>query len=430
MPSGDQLLERYRQRLLPVFNPVLALARGQGAVVWDADGGEYLDLLGGIAVNALGHAHPAWVEAISRQAAKLGHISNLYASEPQLELAGKLLEITGAGPGGRVFLTNSGAEANEAALKAVLRRQGGRHRLLALEGSFHGRTLGALSLTAKPAYRTPFAEFTGPAEFLAPGDVAALEAQLAPGDVAALVLEVIQGEAGVIPLPPGYLAEARRLTRQYGALLWIDEVQAGIGRTGAWMAYLNPELGGPLRDGEPAASLRNEADPAAALAEATGRGGARVGPAPDLVTLAKGLGGGFPIGAMVAMNATAAGLLQAGDHGNTFGGGPLASAAALATLSAIENEGLIGHAAELGAWWRRELAKVDGVKAARGTGLLIGIVLEEPDAAAVVKAAQAAGFLVGATGPEVLRLAPPLILTKDQAERFATALPDLIKEAA
>ncbi|MDR0592066.1 MAG: acetylornithine transaminase [Bifidobacteriaceae bacterium] len=423
MPSGEAAMAQYRQRLLPVFNPALVLARGRGAVVWDADGREYLDLLGGIAVNALGHAHPAWVEAVSRQAARLGHISNLYASQPQIDLAGKLLEITGAGPGGRVFFANSGAEANEAALKAALRRSGtgadqrgrgpaqpgGRGgRILALEGSFHGRTLGALSLTAKPAYRQPFAQFTGPAEFLPAGDLAALEAALADGGAAALVLEVIQGEAGVLPPPPAYLAAARRLTSQHGALLWIDEIQTGIGRTGAWMAYQNPLLGGPLADeldGRPAQAA-----------------------APDLVTLAKGLGAGFPIGAMVAMNAEAAGLLQAGDHGTTFGGGPLAAAAALATIQVIEDEGLMARAADLGARWRADLAKAPGVKAVRGAGLLIGIVLERPNAPDVVKAAQAAGFLINATGPDILRLAPPLVLTAAQAERFTQALPALLKE--
>lgn len=427
MPSNDAALAQYRERLLPVFSPALTLARGAGAQVWDADGREYLDLLGGIAVNSLGHAHPAWVEAIAGQAATLGHISNLYASEPQVDLAGRLLQLTGADGGGRVFFANSGAEANEAALKAVLRRGGERHRLLALEGSFHGRTLGALSLTAKPAYRAPFAEFTGPARFLEPGDLAALEAELRAGDVAALVLEVIQGEAGVIPLPDGYLAAARRLTSQYGALLWIDEVQTGIGRTGAWTGYLNPALGGPLRGAEGLAARTADA---AVPAVAWDAGPAPTAGSPDLVTLAKGLGGGFPIGAMVAMNQAAAGLLRPGDHGNTFSGGPLACAAALATLATIENEGLMAHAAELGAAWRRDLAKVPGVKATRGAGLLVGIVLQTPNAPQLVKAAQAAGFLVGATGPETLRLAPPLILTQDQAARFTAALPKLIKEAA
>ncbi|MDR1186296.1 MAG: acetylornithine transaminase [Bifidobacteriaceae bacterium] len=407
MPLADLALEQYAGRLLGVFAPALVLERGQGALVWDVDGREYLDLFGGIAVNALGHAHPAWVEALSSQAARLGHISNIYASQPQIELAGKLLELTAAAPEGRVFFANSGTEANEAALKAVLRRPGGHDRLLALEGSFHGRTLGALSLTSKDAYRKPFDGFTGPVEFLPFGDLAALEAALDQGGVAAVILEVIQGEAGVVPLPPAYLAAARRLTRKHGALLWIDEVQTGMGRTGTWMGYLNPALGGPLSGAT------------GALEEA-----------PDLVTLAKGLGAGFPIGAMVAMKAEAAGLLRPGDHGTTFGGGPLAAAAALATIKAIEDEELMAHAAELGAQWRGALATVPGVKTTRGAGLLSGIVLEEPNAPAVVKAAQAAGFLINATGPDVLRLAPPLVLTEPQAQRFTDALPTILKEAA
>ncbi|MDR3107347.1 MAG: acetylornithine transaminase [Bifidobacteriaceae bacterium] len=400
-PLASSWLARYRDSALGVFSPGLVLARGQGAVVWDVDGREYLDLLAGIAVNALGHAHPAWVEAIHGQAARLGHISNFYASEPQIELAEKLLQLTGAAPGGRVFFANSGAEANEAALKAVLRSAGAGTRLVALEGSFHGRTLGALSLTAKAAYRQPFADFTGPVEFLPVGDVVALEAALKGGGVAALVLEVIQGEAGVRPPPTPYLAAARRLTSQYGALLWIDEIQTGTGRTGTWMAYQNPALGGPLADDA----------------------------APDLVTAAKGLGGGFPIGAMVAMNAATAGLLQPGDHGTTFGGGPLAAAVALATIKAIADQGLMAQAATLGQQWRAELATVPGVKATRGAGLLIGIVLEKPNAPEVVKAAQVAGFLINSTGPETLRLAPPLILTAAQAQQFTDALPALLKES-
>ncbi|MDR0627278.1 MAG: acetylornithine transaminase [Bifidobacteriaceae bacterium] len=401
MPSNSAALETYRERLLPVFSPSLVLARGEGARVWDVEGREYLDLLGGLAVNALGHAHPAWVKAIADQAGRLGQISNYWASEPQIELAGKLLEITGASPGGRVFFANSGTEANEAALKSVLRRAGGRDRILAFEGAFHGRTLGALSLTAKDSYRKPFDGFTGPAEFLPFGDLAALESALAAGGVAAVVLEVIQGEAGVIPLPPRQLTEIRRLTRQYGALLWIDEVQTGMGRTGTWFAYLNQRLGGPLA-GE---SL------------------------PDLVTVAKGLGAGFPVGAMVAMTAETAGLLQVGDHGTTFGGNPLAMAAGLATIKTIEAEGLLENAAQLGERWLLELAAVPGVRATRGAGLLVGIVLEEPNAAAVLKTAQTAGFLLSATGPDTLRLAPPLNLTPDQAQLFTRTLPEILKEA-
>jgi acetylornithine aminotransferase len=393
-------VERYQAAALGVFNPHLVLERGQGAQVWDVDGREYLDLLGGIAVNVLGQAHPVWLAALAGQAGRLAHISNLYTSRPQIELAERLAALA-AGPrakSARVFLTNSGTEANEAALKAVLRQGGGRHQLLALEGSFHGRTLGALSLTAKEAYRKPFDGFTGPVRFLTPGDLTSLEAALAQGDVAALVLEVIQGEAGVVPLPPGYLNQARQLTRQYGALLWIDEVQTGTGRTGTWFAYLNEALVGPERI------------------------------EPDLVTVAKGLGGGFPIGAMIALTEQTANLLAPGDHGTTFGGNPLACAAALATLEVIEQDDLLGRTAQFGAAWRRELAAIPGVKTARGAGLLVGIVLEKPIAAQVVRRAETAGFLINAPAPDVLRLAPPLVLTEAQAKRFTAALPRLLKE--
>ncbi|MDR2454038.1 MAG: aminotransferase class III-fold pyridoxal phosphate-dependent enzyme [Bifidobacteriaceae bacterium] len=452
----EALLERYRGALLGLFNPRLVLVRGEGARVWDADGREYLDLLGGIAVNALGHGHPAWVEAVARQAGRLAHVSNLYASPPQIALAERLLQITGAAAGGRVFLANSGAEANEAALKAALRLGGGRERVLALEGSFHGRTLGALSLTAKEAYRKPFEPFTGPVEFLPFGDLPALAAALAPGDVAVLVLEAIQGEAGVRPLPAGYLAEARRLTRKAGALLWIDEVQTGIGRSGAWLACLDELAAAPPDGAEPAlpggglggGGLGGGGLPGGGLGGGGlgggglgGGAGCGAGPArltqnetlpiscqADIVTLAKGLGGGFPIGAMVAMNEPAAGLLSPGDHGTTLGGNPLAAAAALATLDVIERDGLMAHAAELGARWRADLAAVPGLRAARGRGLLIGIVLAEANAAEVALAAERAGFLVNAPAPDVVRLAPPLILTPDQADRFTAALPKLLEE--
>ncbi|MDR2114223.1 MAG: acetylornithine transaminase [Bifidobacteriaceae bacterium] len=393
MPSSEAALARYRERLLPVFNPQLVLDRGEGAWVWDLDGKRYLDLLAGIAVNALGHAHPVWVEAVSRQAARLAHVSNLYATEPPVALADQLLRITGAHPGGAVFFANSGTEANEAALKAVLR--GGEGRILALEGAFHGRTLGALSLTAKEAYRKPYDGFTGPVEFLPAGDSAALVTAFQQGGVRALVLEVIQGEAGVLPLPPAYLQLAQRLTREHGAWFWVDEIQTGCGRTGTWMAYQNPQLVGSALD-------------------------------PDLVTLAKGLGGGFPIGALVARSAAAAQTLAPGDHGTTFGGGPLAAAAAGATLQVIEQQGLLEHTTKLGAAWRAELAAQPGLRTVRGAGLLLGLVLEQPTAPAVAQRALEAGFLVNAPAPDVIRLAPPLILTPDQAQRFTAAWADLL----
>ena len=326
--------------------PQLVLARGKGAHVWDEDGHEYVDLLGGIAVNALGHAHPAVVEAVTRQLSTLGHVSNFFATEPQIALAERLLdlvrppqvgEVAGQGPArrdGKVFFTNSGTEANEAALK--LTRRTGRTHLVAAEGSFHGRTMGALALTAKAAYREPFEPLPGHVTFVPYGDSAALAAAVTD-QTAAVVLEPMQGEAGVVVPPDGYLADARRITRDHGALLWLDEVQTGIGRTGQWFAAAtDPEV------------------------------------APDVVTVAKGLGGGIPIGACLGLGA-AADLLQPGNHGTTFGGNPVACAAALAVLDTIEGEGLLARVTEVGERLRAGLARDPRVTGARGRGLLIGL---------------------------------------------------------
>jgi acetylornithine/N-succinyldiaminopimelate aminotransferase len=385
--------ERYAAALMNTFGPPqLVLARGKGARVWDEDGKEYVDLLGGIAVNALGHAHPAVVEAVTRQLSTLGHVSNFFATEPQILLAERLLDLIGppepeveeVAPGsgrGRVFFTNSGTEANEAALK--LTRLTGRTHVVAAEGSFHGRTMGALSLTAKAAYREPFEPLPGGVTFVPYGDSAALAAAVTD-DTAAVVLEPIQGEAGVVEPPEGYLVDARRITREHGALLWLDEVQTGIGRTGAWFAAAN--------------------DP---------------GVEPDVVTLAKGLGGGIPIGACIGLGAAGA-LLQPGHHGTTFGGNPVACAAALAVLDTIEEEGLLAQVADLGAVLRSGLSADDRVVAVRGRGLLIGLDLTV-DAPAVVAAARDRGFLVNATGARTVRLAPPLVLGHDEAEAFRAA---------
>ncbi|WP_313410334.1 acetylornithine transaminase, partial [Aeromicrobium sp.] len=280
-------------------DPQRVLVRGEGSHVWDADGNRYLDLLGGIAVNALGHGHPAILEAVTTQLGTLGHISNFFASAPQVELAERLLGLLGGD--GRVFFTNSGTEANEAAFKAT--RRTGRTTIVAAEGSFHGRTMGALALTSKAAYREPFEPLPGHVRWVPYGDVAALEAAV-DETVAAVLLEPIQGEAGVVVPPEDYLTAARRVTTQHGALLWLDEVQTGIGRTGDWFGH-TPS-----------------------------------GVRPDLVTLAKGLGGGMPIGACVALG-EAATLLGPGNHGTTFGGNPVATAAALAVLATIESEDLL-----------------------------------------------------------------------------------------
>ncbi|MPV38378.1 acetylornithine transaminase [Georgenia subflava] len=393
-PTGAGWTERYRAAVMNTFgDPQRVLVRGEGAWVWDADGNRYLDLLGGIAVNALGHAHPALVAAVAEQLGTLGHVSNFFTTPAQVTLAEKLLELVapgGAPAGSRVFLANSGTEANEGALK-LARRHGGpaRPRVLALEGAFHGRTLGALSLTHKAAYREPFEPLPGGVEFLPFGDLDALEAALGD-DVAALFLEPVQGEAGVRTLPAGYLARARELTTAVGALLVLDEVQSGMGRTGRWMAHHGLD------------------------------GGAVV---PDVVTLAKGLGGGLPIGAVVALGEHAATLLGPGQHGTTFGGNPVAAAAALAVIDVIEREGLLGHVTRTGATLREQLSAVDGVTEVRGEGLLVAVVLDAPVAKAAAAALLEAGFIVNPVREDTLRLAPPLVLTAEQGASLVAALP-------
>nr|WP_210737211.1 acetylornithine transaminase [Cellulomonas hominis] len=392
--------ERYGHALMDTFGaPQRVLVRGEGPYVWDADGVRYLDLLGGIAVNSLGHAHPTLTAAISAQLGTLGHVSNFFASPAQIALAERLLAVADAPEGSRVFLTNSGTEANEAAFKMARRNADGpagrRTRVLALEGAFHGRSMGALALTSKAAYREPFEPLPGGVEFLPFGDTAALEAAFegADGDrVAALFLEPIQGEAGVRPLPPGYLVRARELTAAHGALLVLDEVQTGMGRTGAWLAHQHPHLGGGIR--------------------------------PDVVTLAKGLGGGFPVGAVVAYGERAATLLGRGQHGTTFGGNPVASAAALATIGVVERDGLLAHVADLGAWWRAQIAALGHplVAEVRGEGLLIAVGLTAPVAADVAARALAAGFVVNPCTPDTIRMAPPYVLTREQAATFTDFL--------
>jgi len=384
------LQERYAGAVMNTFGPpALALVRGRGAHVWDADGKEYVDLLAGIAVNALGHAHPALVEAVSTQLATLGHVSNFFATGPQVTLAERLLGLLGWSDG-RVFLSNSGAEANEAALK--LTRRTGRTRIVAAEGSFHGRTMGALALTSKSAYREPFEPLPGDVTFVPYDDVAALTAAV-DESVAAVVLEPIQGEAGVVVPSPGYVAAAQDVARRHGALLWLDEVQTGIGRTGAWFAH-------QLLDGIE----------------------------PDLVTLAKGLGGGIPIGATVARGDTAT-LLQPGNHGTTFGGNPVASAAALAVLDTIVADGLLAAANDRGDQLAALLAEQPGVVEVTGAGLMRGAELDGPYAVQAVAAAREAGFILNATGPSRLRFVPPLVITTDDLEAFAVALPGILDRA-
>ena len=392
--NGAAWLQRYSRSVMNTFGtPQRVLVRGEGCHVWDADGTRYLDLLGGIAVNLLGHAHPFLVSAVTAQLATLGHVSNFFASTPQIALAERLLEISGAPEGSRVFFANSGTEANEAAFKIA--RRTGRTGMVAAENAFHGRTMGALALTHKPAYRAPFEPLPGDVVHVPYGDVAALAAAV-DERTAAVVLEAVQGEAGAVVPPAGYLRAVRELTTAAGALLVLDEVQTGVGRTGAWFAHRHPLLG----------DLTGDAD------------------RPDVVTLAKGLGGGIPIGAVIA-SGRAASLLGPGDHGTTFGGNPVAAAAALATLHVVERDGLLENASAVGAHLR------DGVLAAghplvagvRGEGLLLGIVLHEPVAVAVRDALLDAGIIVNAAAPDVLRLAPPLILTAAQADVLLDALP-------
>lgn len=381
---------RYAGALMNTFGPPkLVLTRGQGAHVWDQAGNEYLDLLGGIAVNVLGHAHPRLVKAVTEQLETLGHVSNFFATEPQVELAERLLELLGAprsGPSsGKVFFANSGTEANEAALKVT--RRTGRTQVVAAEGAFHGRTMGALALTSRPAYRDPFEPLPGDVTFVPYGDADALAGAVCER-TAAVVLEPIQGEAGVVVPPVGYLAAARKITAGNGALLWLDEIQTGIGRTGTWFAA---------------------ADGAGA----------------DVVTVAKGLGGGFPIGACIAVG-PAAHLLQPGDHGTTFGGNPVACAAALAVLEVIQSDGLLEHAAALGRVLRDGLGADHRVTGVRGEGLLIGLDLVAPLSAEVAAASLRAGFILNNPTPHAIRLAPPLVLTDDDAQRFLAAWPGIL----
>jgi acetylornithine/N-succinyldiaminopimelate aminotransferase len=379
-------VERYQGAVMDTFGPPkLVLVRGEGAHVWDADGKEYVDLLGGIAVNALGHAHPALVAAVTEQLTTLGHVSNFFTSAPQVELAERLVSLVAAE--GRVFLTNSGTEANEAAFK--LTRRTGRTHLVAAEGAFHGRTMGSLALTWKEAYRTPFQPLPGDVTFVPYGDEDAL-ARVVSDETAAVILEPIQGEAGVVVPPADYLAAAREITRDHGALLWLDEVQTGIGRTGAWFAG-------------------NVADA-------------------DVVTVAKGLGGGIPIGACIALG-DAATLLQPGNHGTTFGGNPVACAAALAVLDTIEKDGLLAHATATGERLRAGLAADERVPEVRGRGLLVGLDLSRPLSAEVAAAALTHGFIINNPTPDRVRLAPPLVIGHDDVDAFLAAWPRILDDA-
>jgi acetylornithine/N-succinyldiaminopimelate aminotransferase len=368
--------------------PPVALASGDGAVVTDVDGNTYLDLLGGIAVNVLGHRHPAVIAAVTHQIATLGHTSNFYATEPGLALAEELVALLGADAQTRVFFSNSGTEAIELAFK--LSRLTGRTKRGAAQEAFHGRTMGSLALTGQPAKQAPFEPLPGDVTHVPYGDTDALAAAVDDG-TAAVFLEPIMGESGVVVPPEGYLAAVRDITAQHGALLVLDEVQTGMGRTGAFFAHQHDGI------------------------------------TPDVVTLAKGLGGGLPIGAVLAVG-PAAELLTPGLHGSTFGGNPVCTAAALAVLRVLADEDLVRRAEVLGKSLRQGVESLAHplIDHMRGRGLLCGVVLTAPRAKDFEAAARDAGFLVNAAAPDVIRLAPPLVITEAQIDSFITALPGIL----
>ena len=383
---------RYEASVMETYGlPKRLLVRGEGCYVWDENGNRYLDLLAGIAVNSLGHSHPSLVAAVTEQIGVLSHTSNFFATAPQIALAERLLTLSSVGSNGRVFFCNSGAEAIEAAFKIA--RKTGKRKLLAARGSFHGRTMGALALTGQPTKRVPFAPLPPEVVFIDYGNEAALSAEI-DEDTAAVFLEPVQGEGGVVPPPPGYLAAAREMTAARDVLLVVDEIQTGIGRTGRWFAYQ------------------------------------REGIAPDVITVAKGLASGIPIGACIGIGAAAT-LLAKGEHGSTFGGNPLACAAALAVLDTIERDGLVDSAAKVGEYLAAAIEALAHplVTGIRGRGLLIGITLAQPVAARATAAALDAGYIVNDVAPDVIRLAPPLILTTAQVDEFAAALPAILDAA-
>ncbi|MFD5516256.1 acetylornithine transaminase [Streptomyces sp. NPDC127066] len=387
--ANAALTSRWQNAMMDNFGtPRLPLVWGRGCRVRDAEGNEYLDFFGGIAVNALGHAHPAVVRAVSAQVASLGHVSNLFIAEPTVRLAERLLQL--AGREGRVYFSNSGAEANEAAFK--IGRLTGRTHMVSTTGGFHGRTMGALALTGQPAKQHPFLPLPGEVTHVPYGDVEALRTAVTP-DTALLVLEPVQGENGVVVPPPGYLRAAREITSATGTLLVLDEAQTGIGRTGHWFA----------------AQAEN--------VEA------------DVVTLAKGLGGGLPIGATLAFGA-AARLLTPGAHGSTFSGNPVVCAAALAVLDTIEQDGILDRVVRAGRRLRRGLEDLAHplVREVRGAGLLVGVVLHQNLAARVQQAAQDKGLLVNAAVPDVIRLAPPLIVSDHEVDTFLEVFQTALSE--
>ncbi|MBW3082941.1 acetylornithine transaminase [Bifidobacterium phasiani] len=411
-PNDAKWLGEYSRVHMNVFGtPLRVMDHGEGARIWDVDGNAYLDFLAGIAVNSLGYAHPKWVAAVSEQAAKVAHTSNYFASEPQIELAARLVRLAGAPEGSHVYFGNSGAEGNEAALKlaklhgrtlkGAAPAMGGKPaRIIAMTHGFHGRTLGALSATWKPAIRTPFEPLLPCVEFVDPGDTMGLYekfSQTGPGrygkgPVAAVIMELIQGEAGVRPMDPGFVRAVRSMCDAHGALLIFDEVQTGIGRTGTWFAFQRKDLSG--------------------------------GVTPDIVTFAKGVAGGFPMGGMIAFGAELSALFSPGTHGSTFAGNPLAASAALATLDVIEHDGLLANVEERGRQLREGITAAGNplFEYVRGRGLLNAIQLTHPCAHAAMQWALEHGLIVNAVAPDALRLAPPLIVGEREVDEAAAIL--------
>ena len=381
-------MKRWQKSLQDNYGtPSIELVSGKGSVVKDSAGNTYLDFLAGIATNVLGHAHPAIVKAVSKQVSTLGHVSNFYAHPNVLELAEKLQKMTGD-KSARVFFCNSGAEANEAALK--LSRKTGKYKVVATQEAFHGRTMGALSLTGQPAKRNPFKPLIKGIKHVPFGNSAAMKRAINK-KTAMVIVEPIMGEAGVIVPPKDYLKNLRQYCDENGALLVFDCVQTGMGRTGDWFGY---EYSGVK---------------------------------PDVITLAKGLGGGLPLGAMIALG-SASKLFAAGDHGSTFGGNPIATAAALAVISSIEKEKILAHVDAVGEFLLEELALIPGVSEARGAGLLIGLTLDKPIAKLVTKRCQELGALINAPGESMIRIAPALNVTMRQAQKFLAIFSQALKE--
>ena len=381
-------MKRWQKSLQDNYGtPTIELVSGKGSVVKDSAGNTYLDFLAGIATNVLGHAHPAIVKAVSKQVSTLGHVSNFYAHPNVLELAEKLQKLTGD-KSARVFFCNSGAEANEAALK--LSRKTGKYRIVATQEAFHGRTMGALSLTGQPSKRNPFKPLIKGIKHVPFGDSPAMKRAINK-KTAMVIVEPIMGEAGVIVPPKDYLKNLRQYCDDNGALLVFDCVQTGMGRTGDWFGY---EYSGVK---------------------------------PDVITLAKGLGGGLPLGAMIALG-PASKLFEAGDHGSTFGGNPIATAAALAVISSIEKEKILTHVDELGDFLLEELALIPGVSEVRGAGLLIGLTLDKPVAKLLTKRCQELGALINAPGDSMIRIAPALNISMRQAQKFVAIFSQAVKE--